>query len=390
MTKWTEHILKVGLVLLLLTGAFRLHGQKHSLWYIEPGIRYGRIIPNFKDASWLWQTDLYGLEVRVGRQTDGQKEWEQWFKYPSYGAVLRYSHFNRESIGDKIALFGFFNGNFIQRPGFTFFYQLGAGINFWTKKYDFYLNPENVFVGGHVSAHLDVTMGITARLSRHTDLVLAGNISHSSNGVLSLPNYGINGVTVKAGVRCRMFENYEPLRTIDTITQFTPINSLYFFVAPGIKQSRAEFNISKPDRPHHYFATTLEIGYMRQPHPKFRYGGGFDLFYNREVLTYLPQGSTHSKCILPATFAAFDITFSRLVLHTSTGFYLGRNYRFYKPYYERIGIQVFLGRNRNHFVGTSIKAHLFVADYIEWTYGFYFFNWYDKKARHLNNHRHFS
>jgi len=149
MIKCTKHVLNLVLILFLLIVGLELHGQKQTLWYIEPDLRYGRIIPNFKDASWLWQTDVYGLEVRARRQTDGQKEYEQWFKYPSYGTVLRYSHFNHESIGEKIALYGFFNGNFIRRPKFTFFYQIGAGINFWTKKYDFYLNPENVFVGSH-------------------------------------------------------------------------------------------------------------------------------------------------------------------------------------------------------------------------------------------------
>ena len=376
----------LALGLLLLSGVCQLHGQKQSLWYVEPGIRYGRVLPNFKEASWLWQTDLCGAEVRVGRQTDGSKEWEQWFHYPSYGAVLRYSHFNRESIGEKIALFGFLNGYFVRKPNFSFFYQLGAGVNFWTKKYDFYKNPENVFVGGHVSVHLDITVGITARMSKHTDFVVAGDFSHSSNGVLSLPNYGINGVTLKAGVRCRMFEKLETIRTIDTITQFTPINSLYFFVAPAAKQSRAEYSLSKPDRPPYCFATTLEIGYLRQPHPKFRYGGGFDLFYNSEVLTYFP-GESQGKCFLPAAFAAFDLTFSRLVLHTSAGVYLGRYYRFYQPFYERVGLQVLLGPKKNHIVGVSIKAHLFVADYIEWTYGCCFYNWCDKHPRMLKKKR---
>ena len=197
----------MALGLLLLSGVSQLHGQKQSLWYVEPGIRYGRVLPNFKEASWLWQTDLCGAEVRVGRQTDGRKEWEQWFHYPSYGAVLRYSHFNRESIGEKIALFGFLNGYFVRKPNFSFFYQLGAGVNFWTKKYDYYQNPENVFVGGHVSVHLDITVGITARMSKHTDFVVAGDFSHSSNGVLSLPMRGkINSLNASVAGAIVMYE----------------------------------------------------------------------------------------------------------------------------------------------------------------------------------------
>ncbi len=373
------------IVILSLPGYISAQETKKNLWYLEPAVRYGRVLPNFKEASWLWQTDLCSVDLRIGRQTDGQKEWEQWFHYPSYGIQLRYSHFNRESIGDKFAVFGFLNGYFVQRPKFAFFYQLGAGINFWTKKYDFYTNSENLFVGGHVSAHINLGLGISARISPHTDLTLQGDFSHSSNGVLAMPNYGINGLTAEVGLRCRFYEQLDLQYTIDTITQFRPINRLYVSVSPGTKQSRSEWAKSDRTAPHllkHYFATTLEIGYLRQPHPKFRYGGGLDLFYNREILTYFkPEERKEGMCFMPAAFAAFDLTFSRLVLHTSAGFYLGRYYSFYEPFYERVGVQFLLGKQKNHLLGVNIKAHLFVADYIEWTYGYSFFNWYDKQPR---------
>lgn len=375
----------LSIVILSLPGYISAQETKKNLWYIEPAVRYGRVLPNFKEASWLWQTDLCSVDLRIGRQTDGQKEWEQWFHYPSYGLQLRYSHFNRESIGDKYAVFGFLNGYFVQRPKFAFFYQLGAGINFWTKKYDYYNNSENIFVGGHVSAHIDLALGISARISPHTDLTLRGDFSHSSNGVLAMPNYGINGLTAEVGLRCRFYEQLDLQYTIDTITQFRPINRLYVSVSPGTKQSRSEWAKSDRTAPHllkHYFATTLEIGYLRQPHPKFRYGGGLDLFYNREILTYFkPEERKEGLCFMPAAFATFDLTFSRLVLHTSAGFYLGRYYSFYEPFYERVGVQFLLGKQKNHLLGVNIKAHLFVADYIEWTYGYSFFNWYDKKPR---------
>lgn len=359
------------------------------MWYIEPSIRYGRVMPTLKTDHFLWETDLVGAEIRVGKQTTGEKEWEQWFRFPSYGAALRYSYFNRPSLGDEIAILGFLNGYFVQRPKFAFYYQLGAGVGFWTKKYNFYTNPENIFIGAYATAHLDLGLGISARLSDHLDFVLKGVFSHSSNGVLALPNYGINGVTVSAGVKYRFYKQLEPIRNVvDTTTTFVPKNSLYISIAPCVKQSRAEFSLDHVSPRHYCFATTLEIGYLRQFHPKYRYGAGLDLFYNSEILTYFPvEEQNVGKCFMPAAFGSFDVLFNRIVFHVAVGAYIGRYYDFYKPYYERMGVQFLLGKDKNHTVGASIKAHLGRADYIEWNYSYNFYSWNDRKPRIMHHQK---
>lgn len=361
----------------------RAQDKKPNLWYIEPSIRYGRVIRVSPETNYLWNTDIHSFELRVGKQTDGSHEWEQWFRYPDYGIALRYSNFNLDMLGDKYALFGFINGYFVHRPKFSFFYQLGAGVCFWTKHYDFYTNHDNVFVGSVGSAHIDVNLGITARMSPHTDLVLRTDFSHSSNGVLRLPNNGINGLTLSVGVRGRITDQVERVRTMDSL--YTPKNSLYFTVSPSVKQSRHEFTTNRDVKPYYCFASMLEIGYLRQPSPKFRYGGGFDFFYNSEILTYLPEAERRQgKCFMQSIFGQIDLIYGRLVLHGGVGAYLFRYYNFYKPYYERLGFQVLLGPQRNHAIGASIKAHLGRADYIEWTYSYSFYNWYDKKTRKVH------
>lgn len=357
--------------------------KKPNHWYIEPSIRYGRVIRISPETNYLWNTDLRSVELRIGKQTDGSHEWEPWFRYPDYGIALRYSNFNLDMLGDKYAAFGFINGYFVHRPNFALFYQLGAGVCFWTKCYDFYTNHDNIFVGAHASAHIDLNFGFTARMSPHTDFVFRTNFSHSSNGVLKLPNNGINGLTFAVGVRGRFAEHIDRIGTMDSL--FIPKNSLYFTVSPAVKQSRHEFTTNRDVKPYYCFASMLEIGYLRQPSPKFRYGGGLDLFYNREILTYLPEAERKpGKCFMQGIFGQFDILYGRMVLHASVGAYLFRYYDFYQPYYERLGVQFLLGPKRNHAVGACIKAHLARADYIEWSYSYSFYNWYDKKPRKVH------
>lgn len=381
----TLKALLCGLVLAGTTFFTSLFAQekKPCLWYIEPSIRYGRVMRLSPSTNYLWNVDIHSAEVRIGKQTDGSHEWEQWFRYPDYGIALRYSNFNLDCLGDKYAVFGFLNGYFIHRPKFSFFYELGAGVCFWTKKYNFYTNHDNEFVGAYASAHIDMNLGITARMSPHTDFVARAIFSHSSNGVLKLPNNGINGVSFAVGVRGRFADKIERLRSMDSL--FVPKNSLYFTVSPALKQSRKKFTMDSVVKPYYCYAAMVEVGYLRQPSPKFRYGGGVNFFYNSEIYTYLGYRDRKPKnCFMPSVFAQFDLIYGRLLLHTCFGVYLCHYYYFYKPYYERLGFEVLLGKERNHVVGANIKAHLGRADYIEWTYSYAFYTWYDKKPRKVH------
>jgi hypothetical protein len=47
--------------------------------------------------------------------------------------------------------------------------------------------------------------------------------------------------------------------------------------------------------------------------------------------------------------------------------------------YEKIGFRIYLGKNQNHFVGVSLRAHAPVADYLAFDYGVKFFNFDDLK-----------
>lgn len=377
----------VGLLLMTTMLSNPLYSQQRESnhWYIEPSLRYGRVVQVSPETKYLWDTDIHSIDVQIGKQTDGSHESEQWFRYPDYGIGLRYSNFNLDMLGDKYAVFGFINGYFVHRPKFSFTYQLGAGVCFWTKKYDFYTNHDNILVGAYASAHINVNLGIIARMSPHTDFVAHAIFSHSSNGVLRLPNNGVNGLSLSVGVRGRFSDKINRIRTIDSMNIFIPKNSLYFTVSPAVKQSRHEFTTDRDVKPVYCFATMLEIGYMRQITPKFRYGGGFDFFYNSEILTYLPENERQQgKCFMQSVFGQFDVMYGRVLLHGGIGVYLFRYYPFYKPFYERLGFQVLLGPQRNHSVGAAIKAHLGRADYIEWTYSYSFFNWFDKKPRKVH------
>ena len=94
-----------------------------------------------------------------------------------------------------------------------------------------------------------------------------------------------------------------------------------------------------------------------------------------EVILSVPEGTVCSPIDCP------QVCFGRCYLF---GVYLNKAFSHYTPYYERAGIRVVLGKERKHFVGFAIKAHAGSADFLEWTYGYNFFKWFDRKPNRLN------
>ena len=377
-------------VILLLAGVtFGQKGNfKNSDWYVEPAFRYGIIIPTVERDSALLDYPLYGFDVRFGKQSSGSNEWEQWFNYPRYGVALRYEHNtyrlpdNYRLLGDNISALGFINGNIVKTKVFIFDYTIMGGFAYWFKKYSpDENNPqhENKFIGTHINVHLSLDFGVNFIVSKHVDVFARGLFSHSSNGAVKLPNWGVNMVTGQIGARYHINERAQEIRTIDTV-KFVKKNSLFISEAPGFLESNKDNK--------YYFGNTLQIGYLRTFDPRFSYGGGIDIFFSHEVKSaYEEKGELENynawKSMNFAVSALFEINYNRFVFHVGGGVYVYQPAKYlpnyYKPYYERLGFKCLLGKNRNHYVGAMLKAHLDSIDYVEWMYGFKFYNWGKKK-----------
>ena len=349
--------------------------------YIEPAFRIGRVIPNAKNVGFLSNVSMYSAEVRFGWQTKGRHDWEKRFNFPEYGVALRYGHFDTDTLGDKVAVFGYLNGTIYRTARWTFHYQFGLGVAYWTRTYDLEKNPVNRFIGSHFNAHIDLALGIDCRLSPQAVLTLRGNFSHSSNAAMKLPNMGINPLSGAVGVKCFLHKQTDTLGFSwkQKDPNFVKKNSIYWQVGAGTRQSKKDAVVKNGAAGPYYLGCNLQVGYLRQFHPKFRYGGGLDVNYSGELSRHLPEAERATgKYFNVAAFAAFEVLYGRLVLHVSAAAYLYRAFDYYEPFYERAGLRVLLGKERNHSLGASVKAHAGSVDYLEWSYG-YAFSWSKKK-----------
>lgn len=347
--------------------------EPHQL-YLEPALRIGRIIPNASNTGWLSNVSLYSAELRFGKQTDGRHDWERLFNYPEYGLCLRYGHFDDTTFRDKAALFAYMNGTIYRVKRWTFHYQFGLGIAYWSNPYDIEKNPNNRFIGAHLNAHIDLALGIDFRMTPHTALTLRANFSHSSNAALKLPNMGINPLSGALGVKCYFHKMKDLDFTFKTRdTNFIKKNSFYVLAGGGARQSKKDAIVTNGAAGPYYPGFVLQLGYQRQFHPKFRYGAGIDFNYSGELSRHLPETQRKtSKYFSQAAFLSFEVLYGRFVLHVSAAVYINRAFNFYEPYYERAGFRFLLGKKKINFIGANVKAHAGSVDFLEICYGINF------------------
>ncbi len=369
------------LLVMVVCAFVPFHAKAQLNGYIEPAFRVGRVIPNASNTAFLSGVSTYGAEIRFGHQTRGKHEWERLFNYPEIGFALRYAHFDTTMFGNTAAVFAYYNGTIFRNRRWTFHYQFGLGVSYWQNPYNEITNPGNRFIGDHLNAHIDLALGVDCRLTPQTALTLRANFSHSSNAAMKLPNMGINPLSGAIGVKCYLGKQ-------DSLgfswkhrdTAFVKKNSFYFMVTAGTRQSKKDAKVTNGAAGPYYLGTTLQLGYLRQFHPKFRYGVGIDINYSGELSRHLPEEMRQTKKYFSeAAFASFEVLYGRFVLHVSAAVYLNKAFSFYTPFYERAGFRVLLGKNYNHFVGATVKAHAGSVDYLEWCYGFQFVSFGKKK-----------
>ena len=406
---------------------------KEQDFFIEGGLRYGTAIYHPKHAVYLKDFYYGGLEFRFGKRTTGDNQWERMLNFPSYGIALRYTSYydffdpltvrieRNKVMGQNIAAFGYFQGSIIRYKRFNWNYQIGAGAAYFTKVYkkeivyqpdiltpdpknpNNYINengeskayPDNCLVSLHITHYINLQTGFDFKLTSQFDLCLNADFSHASNASMNMPNYGINEVQGIMSLRYHFNPRKEIVRTA-AFPKFKPENSLFFTIDPGWLIARYDDN--------YYFKTGLSFGYMRSVLPVLRFGASFETCYAR----YLSHSKDYDreawerpdsqripmpKNIYTGAFYGFtELAFGRYAFHVGAGVYVfkgpgqaqkmdlaqnwdgGGTLVHYPRIYEKTGFRIYLGKNQNHFVGTSLRAHFPVADYLAFDYGFKIFN----------------
>jgi hypothetical protein len=332
------------------------------------GVRgyYGFIDPNIPKLAYVLDSRPFLSELSISTQTTGKKSWQQWNGYPELGIAFLYGNSgSREYIGHITALvpyiqFSLFNS--------TFFYggfRVGMG-GAWVEKI---FNPETDYENLIIGSHLNFCANLMALAGMHviprTSLDIGISFTHISNGSVKLPNYGLNPVSLSAGIK---YDLHPPLTMIrETVTPIKKKWDYYLYAFAAFKEAY-------PLESAVYLVNVFNLEVMRDFSHTGRYGGGINLTYDRALSTEVVNAPTYeydgSQLKLEvALYLAYEYVAGNLSFPIQLGYYLYNNY-IINSFYEEVGIKY---RISAHWIlGAALKAHFGDGDFIQWGLGYKF------------------
>lgn len=328
--------------------------------FVGGDMRYGHILCNDDQSRAHINSSTYGFSFYIGNNFAENEYWHSYWNFPSFGLELSYDYIDNAVTGNKLGALFFIRPSFYKTERLSLNAYLGLGLSYFSKVYHKTDNPHNTYIGSHTNALINLGVQSNYFVSERLALTAAVKFSHSSNGQMFRPNFGLNFAQFEFGCEY-YFDRYKytvPIVEKDKIKD----NSVNISFSPGITESKHTGE--------RYFASSLSIAYSRRFHPCFAYGIGYDFMYNGTIAaTPWYTDASESDCFSQGIVANFECLWGRVALRVGLGGYVINGEHQKLPYYERAGLFYYLDRDMSQYIGISIKAHAANAEFIEWTYG---------------------
>lgn len=358
-----KYLFFLVLLLLLYSNLFAEGDSlKNTLIRVTPG--YGVIIRH-REAMGNLMRHVGSLKVEYGKQTYGQEMWEQLYRYPEYGVGYYFADLNDPIIlGYVNSVYAYLNSPFIKTNKFLFNYQFAIGFSYLNKYFDYRENYTNLAIGSHFNAYFNLSLNASYRLSKKIELTAALAGCHYSNGAFKQPNLGINVVSFDLGVKYFLHEIISDKKLFEN-PAYIKNNEFSVIMALGAKSV-------PPIRGPNYFMTTISFYFSRQINHKRKIGIGTDIFYDETLYNEFDINKTvHFTDVLRnGVYVSHEFLMKKLSIAIQLGAYTYTSVKPFFPLYTRLALRYdFLPRM---FANISLKAHMGVADFIEWGVGYRF------------------
>jgi len=356
-------------VVLFIENTYCQINKRDSLkpFNIEMKSGYGFIAPHNDGFNYFIQKHIPSFEIDISFPTNGDKLWEQQYRYPNLG--LGYYHAdlgNPEILGTVNALFGFIDVPWYRNNWFSVNYQFALGLSYLSKCYDYKQNYMNIAISTHLNVYLNTGINTKLRLTDRLSLITDLGLTHFSNGAVKVPNKGINVFSAQAGLSYRFGD--QPIAKIEReIPKFEKKTEYSINLSMGIKQVY-------PIAGKNYFAYATTFYAERALAYKYKLGMGMDLFYDPSIKKNKEEEGIKnvatSDYFCPGFHLSGSFVFHRVSLTLSQGIYLFNKPINFQKTYNRYGFRYRLSKHTN--VNLSLKSYFASADNIEWGLGYIF------------------
>jgi hypothetical protein len=344
----------------------------------------GQIIDNFQAVS-----------LQYGIETDGRKIWQQIYGYPTWGFGIYGVYFhNKDELGTPSSIYGFFDAPFVRFKKWSVNYEVGFGLAYDWNPYDQDLNPFQYAIGSKNTVFIDAGINVDFMLGKYFDLTAGFTFTHFSNGATKVPNFGINLMAPRVGIKYTFKERPEYLKiTPPKYDKEWEYIALLTFSSKQLAYDTTQLGGTMGHTAETYGIFAFSTGVNKQISRKVKFGLGMDLGYDGAYNSYINyengvvtrMDAGNGTKINLGFYGTFELVVHNLSVVVQPGWYVFRAEwevpekqegsadippsRRSGTSYQRIGLKYHIFENM--FMGINIRAYDFgIADYIEWNLGY--------------------
>ncbi len=349
--------LVAGVFLLLQSSQLRAQEQKDPVLLNAAG-HYGFIIAHHDYLDYLIRSHIGGFELNYIKPTFGEQEWQRVYRYPEQG--ITYTRMwlgNPDQLGNLHGLQVFVNLPLMKREEPWLFLKISSGLSYVNKHFHRVDNHKNIAIGSSVNPLVSFRLNTKFDIGRSMRIDAGFGLTHFSNGSYSIPNLGINMVTLNLGLTCKIKDDGRS-RNRDTVP--APIKGirLNLIASGGITEIEAAGGGK-------FALCEMSLNAMKTMNHKNRLGAGIDLFYNEANIEKFRRDTITLSNNLQNTQLGFklawELTISKVSLPFEMGVYALSKYKDNGFIYHRIMTRYQVNDHWN--INWILKTHFAKADY---------------------------
>jgi hypothetical protein len=329
---------------------------------------YGFIMSHRNNMAHLIKGHIRGAELNYVFRTNGNKPWQQLYKYPDFGVCILYMDLaNPEQLGTMEAVYPYTNlrlNKLNRKINLTL--RLGAGFGFLTKPFDRIKNHKNNAIGSHLNGFVNARLNASCMLS-DTWLISSGlGLTHISNGAMKAPNLGLNMATVSLGLGYAFGNKCITYKT-DSISPCIKTWKFSLIGVTGVKELETPGGKK-------YLAFGLQTIAYKTLNYKNKLGGGIEFSYNNSTRKAWLRDSVDHPSFSDILQIGAKFTYSYVLYKMSFpvefGVYVFKKQHANGMFFHRIGVRYMIN---NHLIANiTLLTHFAKADYFEGGFGYEF------------------
>lgn len=393
----------VSLILMLAFAATAVYAQKMDKKHLNVVV-FARD-SHLLDALHIYDNLIEGHDcatagVMVGVNTfPSDSSYYAWaYNLPRYGLGLSYSNMSGirchpesgSRLGDAYTLFGYAHVDLVRTRHFSFGPNLEFGASYVTKRWNAETNPKNYYVGTPVLVMIGVGLEASFHITPEWEVGANAMLTHRSNGMLKVPNYGLNEFASGAFVRYNLSDKYLDHRGACPVERPSFKNWLFdIYFSAGVHSCDAERHVYqqyvlKEGEPNRWgsFRPWLRLNLggtvSYRYHPLLATGVGVDVSYTgnwKRLADYyeLKYGSPTTTCpVYVGAYIQQSFFYENIEIGIGFGVYLFKRLGIEDSTwnYQRTLIRYHIPKAGDIFFGFAMRAHRFDrSDTLEFSVG---------------------